>query len=152
MTITKILATGFGLGYVPKMPGTAGSVLGLALVWWLTPLGMATYTGIAVLFIFFAVWVSHRAEREFAVKDAPQIVIDEIAGILVTFIAVPVLWPTLVAGFFLFRFFDIVKPTPIKQTQRLPGGWGVVMDDVAAGVVSNIVLQIVLTMWYVMAT
>ena len=151
-SIIKLLATGLGTGYVPKMPGTAGSLLGLVLVWALFPLSLLYYLLFAVLFTFFSIWVAHRAEQLFKKHDAQEIVIDEIAGIVVTFIAIPLNPITLLLGFALFRFFDIVKVPPIQQTQRLPGGWGIVIDDIVAGVFANILLQVGLTVWYLLAT
>jgi len=144
----KILATGLGAGYLPKAPGTYGSVVGVGL-WYLLLQTGAWHTmpmqvlGV-ILFILFAVWVSGRAEKIFAKHDASEIVIDEIAGILVTFVGIPLHWPSAIAGFVLFRLFDIIKPPPVCQSQRLPGGWGVVIDDVLAGVLANIVLRVAL--------
>lgn len=150
--ITKFLATGLGTGYVPKMPGTAGSVLGLVLVWAVAGLSLGAYLLFTAIFALFSIWVAHQADKQFDVKDAPQIVIDEIAGIVVTFVAIPLVPLTAVLGFILFRFFDIVKPPPIRQSQCLKGGWGIVVDDLLAGLFANIVLQIVLTVWYMVAT
>lgn len=150
--LIKFLATGFGLGYVPKMPGTAGSLLGLVLVWALAGLNLGEYLLFTLVFSLASIWISDQADKQFSVKDAPQIVIDEVAGIVVTFAALPLVPVTIVMGFILFRFFDIVKIPPIQQSQRLPGGWGIVVDDLLAGLFANIVMQIVLTVWYVVAT
>jgi phosphatidylglycerophosphatase A len=151
-SLMKFLATGLGLGYVPKMPGTAGSALGLVLVWALAGLNVGEYLLFTVVFSLFSIWIADQADKHFSVKDAPQIVIDEVAGIVVTFVAIPLTPLTVILGFILFRFFDIVKIPPIRQSQRLPGGWGVVVDDLLAGVAANIVMQIVLTVWYMVAT
>lgn len=150
-SIIKFLATGLGLGYVPKMPGTAGSVLGLALVWALTGLQLEEYLLFTVVFSLCCVWLADQADKQFSVKDAPEIVIDEIAGIVVTFVAIPWVPATVVLGFILFRFFDIVKIPPIRQSQGLRGGWGIVVDDLLAGLFANIVMQIVLSVWYMAA-
>lgn len=138
----KLIATGFGLGYVPKLPGTAGSLLGLILVYLFAPLSLWLYLSVLVPLLFLAVWVSGEAEQIFRQKDSPHIVIDEIVGMLVTFVAMELTWQAALAGFVLFRFFDIVKPPPIWQLQKIPGGMGIVLDDVAAGMLANIVLQI----------
>ena len=116
--------------------GTAGSVLGLGLVWALTgPLGLTLpyyLLATAVLFVI-GIWISSRAEPLFG-HDGPRIVIDEIAGVLIVFAGMPLDPVTVVAGFVLFRVLDIWKPFPCDRMQRLPGGLGVMMDDaVAAG-------------------
>lgn len=138
-----IFATGLGLGYTPKLPGTAGSLLGMLLVYVLAPLSWPLYLSVLIPLIIFASWVSGQAEIIFQEKDSPKIVIDEIVGMLVTFIVVPLTWPTAIIGFVLFRLFDIVKPPPIHQLQKIKGGWGVVLDDVVAGVFANVILQVI---------
>ena len=144
----RILATGFGSGLSPVAPGTAGTLVGIpmylafSLLSW--PLWLITTLALTALS-----WhVADQAERIYGKKDAQCIVIDEIAGLQWTLFAVT---PTLihtVIGFLLFRLFDIVKPFPARLFQdRLPGGCGVVADDLAAGVYGNIVLQI-LIYWF----
>lgn len=97
----------------------------------------------ALTFAVFAAWISGFADMILKTKDNQKIVIDEIAGMLVTMALVPVGWRTLLAGFILFRLFDIWKPFPIRLIQdKVPGGWGVVGDDVLAGVYANFILQI----------
>ena len=141
----KFLASGFGAGYAPQAPGTAGSVVGLGLAFvlqWASGGNWLLYLIITVFLSLLAVPVSTKAERLYGKKDCPKIVIDEIAGILVTFLVVPLTWYTALIGFMLFRLFDIWKPFPARLLQdRLPGGWGVVGDDVMAGIYANIVLQ-----------
>ena len=93
----------------------------------------------------FAVWVAGQAEQLLGAKDPGCIVIDEIAGMAVTFLGVPFSVPAVIIGFVLFRFFDILKPFPVGYMEkRLSGGLGVVMDDVAAGVMSNVALHVIL--------
>ena len=147
-TVIKFLATGLGVGYGPKMPGTYGSLLAVPLVWVLRGLDPLPMISFCFVFGILSIWVADRAEQLFGEHDSPKIVIDEIAGMLFTFILIPINWATLLAGFFLFRFFDIVKVPPIQQSQRLKGGWGVVVDDILAGIFANITLQIGLTVWY----
>ncbi len=149
--LIKTLATGLGLGYSPLGPGTFGSTLALPLIWAVQSLTILQYLVFAFAFILFSIWVSAQAEGVFGEKDCQKIVIDEIAGMVVTFIAIPFNWMTALAGFILFRLFDITKPPPIYQSQRLKGGWGVVIDDVVAGAFANIVLQIGLSLWYMYA-
>ena len=123
-------------------PGTAGSLVGLLLYIPLQTASPLVY-GLLVLILFGAgVWISHHGEREFGTPDSPQIVIDEIVGMLLTLFLVPagIFWT--VGGFVLFRVFDILKPPPIRWLERrLPGGWGVMTDDVMAAVYANGVLQ-----------
>ena len=143
------IATGLGSGYFPVAPGTAGSALGLALVIALRQtslkplwLGVAL-AGLAALLFFVGVWSAGRAEKALGRVDPGQVVIDEVVGQIITFVATPrVTWIGLIAGFILFRAFDIVKPFPARQAERFPGGWGIMMDDVVAGLYSLIVLVI----------
>ena len=143
------IATGLGAGYFPLAPGTVGSVLGLALVIALrqTPLQPLLLTvslaALAGLLLTVGIWSAGRAEKVFGHIDPGQVVIDEVAGQIITFIATPrVGWFGLVVGFTLFRAFDIVKPFPARRAERFPGGWGIMVDDVVAGLYSLIVLVI----------
>jgi phosphatidylglycerophosphatase A len=94
-------------------------------------------------FFFFASWISGKAQRCWGRKDHPRIVIDEIMGYLITMLWLPKTTLFIILGFFLFRFFDIFKPPPIRLLERVKGGFGVVLDDVLAGAYANIILQIV---------
>jgi len=143
--LITLLSTGFYVGYTPRAPGTAGSMLGLGLVWALTgPLGLTVpyYLLVTALFFVLGIWVSSRAETLFG-HDGPRIVIDEIAGVLIVFTAMPFDLFTVVAGFILFRVLDIWKPFPCDRVQRLPGGLGVMMDDAVAAVYAHLLLRIV---------
>ena len=140
-----LLSTGCYAGYTPRAPGTAGSVLGVGLVWVLAgPLGLTLpyyLLATAVLFVL-GVWVSGHAEPRFG-HDGPEIVIDEIVGVLIVFAGIPLdLW-TVVAGFVLFRVLDIWKPFPCDRMQRLPGGLGVMMDDAVAAVYAHLLLLLI---------
>jgi phosphatidylglycerophosphatase A len=138
-----LLATGGYVGYAPFASGTFGSAVGLPIVYLLSKLTWLQATGITVILILISVWVAHQAEQQLNAKDPGCIVIDEIAGMCVTMLYIPLTLATGMAGFFLFRLFDVIKPPPARQLERnLTGGWGVVMDDVVAGVMANIVLQI----------
>ena len=143
--LITLLSTGFYVGYTPRAPGTASSMLGLGLVWALTgPLGLTVpnYLLVTALFFVLGIWVSSRAETLFG-HDGPRIVIDEIAGVLIVFTAMPFDLFTVVAGFILFRVLDIWKPFPCDRVQRLPGGLGVMMDDAVAAVYAHLLLRIV---------
>ena len=134
------IATCGGVGYFPVAPGTAGSAVGIVLVAALgradvAPVGSWVLLAAAALSIFFVgVWAGGRAEKFFGRTDPGHVVIDEVAGQLITFLARPdASWKWLLAGFVLFRFFDVVKPFPARRAERLPGGWGIMTDDVLAG-------------------
>jgi phosphatidylglycerophosphatase A len=136
------LATGGYVGYAPFASGTFGSLVGLPIVFGLSKTSGAVALVSVIALTLGAVWVAHRAEKALNAKDPGCIVIDEIAGMCVTMLFIPLTLATGLAGFFLFRLFDVIKPPPIRQMERmLPGGWGVVMDDVAAGIMANIVLR-----------
>jgi phosphatidylglycerophosphatase A len=139
-----LLATGFGVGYSPVAPGTLGTLVALPIYYFLSEIPSPLYEITLVGFFFLSVWISENAERFFGQKDDQRIVIDEIIGFLITMLWVPKTVPFIIIGFFLFRFFDILKPFPIRRLERkFRGGFGVVLDDVAAGIYANIILHLV---------
>ncbi|MFH1673266.1 MAG: phosphatidylglycerophosphatase A [Pseudomonadota bacterium] len=143
--IIVLLATGCYVGYIPFAPGTFGSLIGIPLVWCLSKLAPSLSVFVILLFIPFSFWIAGEAEKIFNKKDSGCIVIDEIAGMLVTFFLIPWSAQNILIGFVLFRIFDIAKPFPIGLIDRkLKGGPGVVMDDIMAGVYANAVLRLVL--------
>ena len=146
MKITKttsyIFATGLGCGYIPKIPGTIGSLL-VVLIYWFFPVDSILLISISIVLFMIGVPAATVVER-FEGKDSGKIVIDEIVGQILTFVLIPFTGVNLILGFFLFRIFDIWKPYPINISQNLPNGWGVMIDDVLAAVYANIVLRIVL--------
>ena len=139
------LATGFFTGFLPTMPGTWGTFAGIPLViisHRLTSIMQAVAT---IVFVTFAAYIAGRAEILFEDRDARPIVIDEMVGFLITLLWLPLNFLTLCLGFVLFRLFDIVKPPPIGIVEkRLHGGWGIVLDDVLAGVFANVTLRLLL--------
>ena len=149
--LVKFLATGAYLGYSPVAPGTAGSLGCAILVWFFVPEVTHASTplaiGVAVLstlaFIALAIWAADRAELRFG-HDASRIVIDEYAGYVVSILLLPKSLFVLGAAFLLFRVLDIFKPFPARRTEALPGGVGIVMDDVVAGIYTNILLRVML--------
>lgn len=142
--ILLTLATGFGAGYFPKVPGTAGTAVGVILYFLLKDLPHVTYGVTLAGFVFLSVWVASIAESHFKEKDSRKIVIDEIAGYLVTMALVQFSWGAVAVGFVLFRLLDIWKPFPGRWIEkRWPAGWGIVGDDVMVGVYANLVLQVV---------
>ncbi len=144
--LVKIVATGLGLGYAPVAPGTAGTLLGVGIYYLLYISGMhpAFYGLITIALFFIGVLVSFRAEKMFDKKDARRIVIDEYVSYPVTMFLIPFSVKAMIIGFFLNRIIDITKPFPAKRVQKLPGGWGVMVDDLFAGIYSNILLRIIL--------
>lgn len=141
--LVLFFATGCYSGFSPGAPGTAGSAIGVALFWFLSPLSFSLYVLTVIAFVFLSIWCAARASVIFQKKDPPQVVMDEIAGYLVTMAAVPLSWGYVIAGFILFRIMDILKPYPIRWIdQNVAGGYGIVLDDVLAGVYANIILQI----------
>lgn len=133
--IALAVATALGAGYVPKAPGTAGAAVGIVTV----ALGAPPLAALALLFLP-AVWAASAASRRAASKDPAFVVIDEVLGQWVTLIGAPVSPAGLGASFLLFRVFDIVKPWPVRWFEKLPGGWGIVLDDVAAGAYGYLVM------------
>lgn len=140
-----MFATGGYVGHIPVASGTFGTLVAVPLCFLLSLLGPFQGMLFIVLFVGFAVWIAGEAEKVFEQKDSRLIVIDEMAGFLVTLFLIPWGTKTLVAGFLLFRLMDIAKPFPIRKLETtLPGGWGVVGDDVLAGVYANVVLSVLM--------
>ena len=139
--------TGLYSGYVPLAPGTAGSFVGLALVWFAFPhLNVFSQGALTLVLGALAVWLSDSARRHFKKEDPGQIVIDEIVGIFITMIGIPISTGFAATGFVLFRIFDVVKPPPASYfNSHLKNGWGIVLDDVAAGIFANIVLRLIVS-------
>jgi phosphatidylglycerophosphatase A len=139
-----VLATGFGVGYSPVAPGTLGTLLAIPVYYFLSNISSPIYEITLIGFFFLSVWISENAEIFFGKKDDQRIVIDEMIGFLITMLWVPKTILFVTIGFFLFRLFDILKPFPIRRLERgLKGGFGVVLDDVIAGVYANIILHLV---------
>ena len=139
------VATGFLVGTVPFAPGTFGSLLGLPLCFLLSRLNLLQSVICIVIFILFAIGIASAAEKIIKQKDPGQIVIDEIAGLMVTFAGVPFNLKTVLVGFVIFRVFDILKPFPIRALERrVAGGSGIVLDDVLAGIYGNLTIRFVI--------
>jgi phosphatidylglycerophosphatase A len=144
-TLVIGIATGGFIGKIPFAPGTFGSMLGLLLYYLMSFLTLLPTFFCIIGFILFSIWISGKAEKILGDKDPGCIVIDEVAGMAVTFFALPLNIFIGTAGFLLFRFFDILKPFPIRFLEnKISGGTGVVIDDVVAGIMSNIILHIIL--------
>lgn len=142
--VIKAAATLFFSGYTPLAPGTAGSAVVAVLYFYLgSSLGVAEWLVVLATTFVVGVYTAHCMEREWG-KDPGRVVIDEGVGYLVTVAFLPHSLGVAAAAFFLFRVFDVVKPTPVRQLERLPGGWGIVLDDVMAGVYGNLLIRIAL--------
>jgi phosphatidylglycerophosphatase A len=141
--LTQFFATFFYLGYSPIAPGTAGTLGGVVLFYFLSKFSPSLYILFFLGFIIFSVWVSTKASGILGKNDPRQVVIDEVCGYLVTMLLVPPSLVNIILGFSLFRFFDVVKPPPVRRLEGLPGGYGIVADDIAAGIYANIVLQVI---------
>ncbi|HKQ59766.1 MAG TPA: phosphatidylglycerophosphatase A [Candidatus Polarisedimenticolaceae bacterium] len=142
MRLGLLLASGLGVGYIPVASGTFGALWGVLAYGPLVRLGgwPAVVGAIAAVSVL-GVICGNLAERELGEKDPGQVVLDEVAGQLVTFLGCPTGWRWLAAGFFAFRVFDVIKPFPARRLEALPGGSGIMADDLAAGVYANLSLQ-----------
>ena len=137
--LAMLVATSAGVGYVPWAPGTFGSAIGLVLLWALRSTGSVALE-LAVLAVVLAagVWSGSIAERQAGRVDPGMVVIDEVAGMLITLAFVPLTMTTVTVGFFVFRALDIFKPWPAGRAERLPGGMGIMADDAIAGLYGNL--------------
>jgi len=139
------LATGFYSGKVPFAPGTFGTGVGLIFCFFLSKAGMFVMLSCLLLIIFLSVLIAGKAASLLETEDPGEVVIDEIAGIIITMAGLPFTVLSVITGFVLFRFLDILKPFPIRYIEKkMSGGTGIIMDDVAAGIIANIVLRIIL--------
>ena len=138
--IIKILATGFGAGLSPIAPGTAGTFVGVLICLLCYPLAWPFRLLFVIAISAVSIYVAGQAETLYGKTDDQRIVIDEIAGLQMTMLPVAITGLHLCLAFVLFRIFDIWKPFPLDRLQKLPGGWGVVVDDLGAGVYGGFIL------------
>ncbi len=133
--IILFIATNAGLGYAPVASGTFGTLMGIPLFYLLAPLSVINFLLVWAVILLLSFWSADKAGKIFAVTDDGRIVIDELIGYLTTVALLPFSWPTAIVGFLLFRFFDIVKIWPACWfDSKVKNGFGVVMDDVVAGI------------------
>lgn len=142
------LATAAYSGYAPFAPGTVGSAVGL-LVWWACRPAGSTWVDLAAIVVLtlLGARAGTEAERHFAREDPGHVVIDEVVGMLVTLVALPVSWTGALIGFVLFRVFDVIKPWPASRLEHLPGGTGIMADDIMAGVYAHLALRMAGALW-----
>ena len=138
--IAYIFATGLGSGYTPIAPGTAGSLIAL-VIYILVPMGNFVWLSICVLVFFIGIWASKIVEVKHG-KDPGLVVIDEFVGQWLSLLFLPRIIPVFIAAFILFRVLDIFKPFPANDAQKLPHGWGIMADDVIAGIYTNAIILI----------
>jgi phosphatidylglycerophosphatase A len=146
-SLATLIATGLGSGYSPWAPGTAGSLVGLLLF---VPLALAPLVAqLAATVSVFAVgvWAATATARRTGLKDPGLVVVDEIAGMWVALLLMPFTAEVAVVAFFAFRAMDIVKPYPARDLEHLPEGWGIMADDVMAGVYANLLVRVVALVW-----
>lgn len=150
--VRKIGASVFFLGYFPYGPGTVGSAVTIGALWFLdnkykslfTPEHLVFYWGAIMLLAAVSIYLSSKSKEVFGSDDPGPVIIDEVVGQFVTFFMIPLSIRTLIVGFVLFRLFDIIKPFPVHHMEEMDGGVGITMDDVAAGVLANISLMLIL--------
>ena len=151
LNFSTFIASLFGIGFIPAAPGTFGTAVA-ALIYWFIPASVFTmanamyyFGGLAVLSVISSL-VATSAEKTLG-HDAGTIVIDELCGFFVTVALLPKTLPVLIYSFVLFRVFDIAKPFPIKQSQKIKAGWGVTVDDLLAGIYANVLIQILIKLY-----
>jgi phosphatidylglycerophosphatase A len=138
------LSSCFGVGLIPAAPGTFGTIAAIPLAIGLARLGLLAGVCFLALFILLAVWTSGLSAKVLQKDDPSEVVIDEMAGFLIATFLVPVSFANLCFGFFLFRLFDILKPYPIRHSEKIGKGIGIVLDDLLAGVYANLCLRFIL--------
>jgi phosphatidylglycerophosphatase A len=145
MFIAKLVSTCFGMGYLQKGAGTLAAFIFCA-AWLLLPFNeFNTVYHIIILVVIFTLgtWSSFVVEKEWG-HDSNRIVIDEVLGMCASLFLVPIEWKYVLTAFVLFRFFDIVKPLFIRRAEAFPSGWGVMADDLLAGIYANLILQLLI--------
>jgi phosphatidylglycerophosphatase A len=143
------LATGCYIGNISFAPGTFGSVFGLFVCFFLSKIDFSIAVLLTLIFILSAIWIAGEAEKILGEEDPGCIVIDEIAGIILTLSGLPFNITSMTAGFLIFRALDIWKPYPIRLLEnKFSGGIGIVLDDVVAGILSNVILRVFLILIY----
>lgn len=142
------LATAGFSGYAPFAPGTVGSAVGVLVFWACRP-AQSLWLDVVVIAVLAVLGAraGTEAERHFAREDPGHVVIDEVVGMLITLVALPVSWTGVFVGFIAFRVFDVIKPWPASRLERLPGGTGIMADDIAAGVYAHLALRAVGALW-----
>jgi phosphatidylglycerophosphatase A len=145
--LAALVATGLGSGYSPVAPGTAGSLVGLALFWPLSHLGLPLQLGALALLVAVGIRSASSLAAGVGRKDPGLVVVDEVAGMWTTLLLLPFTPAVAAAAFVAFRIMDVFKPWPARQLEALPEGWGIMCDDLMAGVYANLLVQVLLRAW-----
>ncbi|ALI99796.1 phosphatidylglycerophosphatase A family protein [Rufibacter tibetensis] len=144
--VHKLISSGLGIGYVGKGGGTVAAIA-TCLLWYLLQAGgemsLPAQLICALLLTVVGIWSADQVEPLWG-KDDKKVVIDEVAGMCLALVAIPLTLPHVLAGLVLFRFFDILKPLGIRRAEQVRGGWGVMLDDVLAGICANLLLQVIM--------
>ena len=141
--LIKAFATVLGVGYLPAAPGTWATIVGVAIAYFLGN-NLTVYSILLLVFLILGVMATGIIEKQSSQKDPGFLVIDEVVGVMIALWGMPMIWPVMICGFFLFRAFDMFKIYPINRLESAPGGWGIMLDDCMAGVYTNIILRIAL--------
>ena len=137
--MTRTIATVGGIGRVPRLPGTLASLVGAGISWLLSPSPAAQIAGCAAA-VALSFWSARPTAVALGAKDPPSIVIDEVAGMMIALLLFPANWRVYLAGFSIFRFLDIFKPLGLRRLERFPGSVGIMLDDLAAGLLTNFLM------------
>ena len=141
--LIKSFATVLGVGYLPFAPGTWATVVGVAIAYYLGN-NLPAYIILLLVLLILGIMTSGIVEKQLNQKDPGMVVIDEVVGVMIALWGLPLIWPVMICGFFLFRAFDMFKIYPINKLEAKPGGWGIMLDDCMAGLYTNIILRIAL--------
>jgi phosphatidylglycerophosphatase A len=141
--LIKTIATFFGVGYLPVAPGTWATMAGVAIAYYLGR-NLPAYTILMLVLLALGIMTTGLVEKLMNQKDPSIACIDEVVGVMIALWGLPLIWPVMICGFFLFRAFDMFKIYPINKLEAQPGGWGIMLDDCMAGVYTNIILRIAL--------
>ena len=150
--LASVVATGLGSGYSPVAPGTAGSAVGLLLFWPLRGLAWPWQLAAVAILSVVGALAAGRVAGKLGLEDPGLVVVDEVAGQWLAFVALPFNPATAAVGFLAFRARDIMKPWPARDLERLHGGWGIMADDLAAGIYAHLLLRVGLLVWPVGGT
>ncbi len=142
-----VIATGLGSGYAPFAPGTAGSAVGLALWWPITMLPLWAQAALVLVVSLVGIAAGGHVARHVGLEDPGIVVIDEVCGMWLTLLALPLTPWTAAIGFLLFRVLDVVKPFPARRFETFHGGWGIMADDLMVGIYGNLAIRGGLLLW-----
>ena len=141
--LIKSFATVLGIGFLPAAPGTWATAAGAAIAYFLGR-DLPVFTILLAVLLILGIMTTGIIEKEVNQKDPGYLVIDEVVGVMIALWGLPLIWPVMISGFFLFRAFDMFKIYPINKLEAQPGGWGIMLDDCMAGIYTNVILRVAL--------